>query len=213
MNLRKGASTLSAWKRGARLTLSDVVNDSRIMDERMGWHDERRGVPVWLCKTVGGTTMRWSGVSPRFLAHEFRARTTYGEMENTTLIDWPITLEELEPYYDKAEAKMGVSGTHGLPHSAKTNNFKVLEAGARRVGYSQITSSRIAINSRPTTVARRVARSAVQRGLCDRRQVVDAVHRNSESQGDRSFRAARECNGGQNRTRRRWSNNRCHLQG
>jgi len=132
---------------GPRLTLSDVVNDPPVMDQRMGWHDKRYGVPVWLCKTVGGTTMRWSGVCPRFLEHEFRARTTYGAMENTSLIDWPLTLKELEPYYDKAEAKMGVSGTNGLPPSAETNNFKVLKAGARRVGYKEITSANIAINS------------------------------------------------------------------
>lgn len=132
---------------GARLTFADIVNDPPLMNRRMGWHDERRGVPVWLCKTVGGTTMRWSGVSPRFLPHEFRARTTYGAMDNTTLIDWPLTLEELEPYYDKAEAKMGVSGTSGLPPSAENNNFKVLKAGARRIGYQDITSAHIAINS------------------------------------------------------------------
>jgi choline dehydrogenase-like flavoprotein len=131
---------------GSRLTLADVVNDPPLMDERMGWRDERRGVEVWLCKTVGGTTMRWSGVCPRFLAHEFRARSTYGAMDDTTLIDWPITLEELEPYYDKAEAKMGVSGTNGLPPSAENNNFKVLKAGARRIGYTDITTSHIAIN-------------------------------------------------------------------
>ncbi len=72
---------------GGRLSLSDVVNDPPLMDQRMGWHDERRGAPVWLCKTVGGTTMRWSGVCPRFLAHEFRALTTYGAMDDTSLIE------------------------------------------------------------------------------------------------------------------------------
>ena len=134
---------------GDRLSLADVVNDPPLMDQRMGWHDERRGAEVWLCKTVGGTTMRWSAVAPRFLDYEFRARTTYGAMEGTTLIDWPLTLKELEPYYDRAEAKMGVSGTHGLPASAPNNNFKVLAAGARRVGYRQITSARMAINPVP----------------------------------------------------------------
>jgi choline dehydrogenase-like flavoprotein len=87
---------------GGRLTFADIVNDPPLMNRRMGWHDERRGIGVWLCKTVGGTTMRWSGNCPRFLAHEFRARTTYGDMDDATLIDWPITLEELEPYYEKA---------------------------------------------------------------------------------------------------------------
>jgi choline dehydrogenase-like flavoprotein len=91
--------------------------------------------------------MRWSGICPRILEYEFRARTVYGAMENTSLIDWPLTLEELEPYYDKAEAKMGVSGTNGLPASAENNNFKVLKAGARRVGYKDVTTTRIAINS------------------------------------------------------------------
>lgn len=134
---------------GRRLSLSDIVNDPPLMDQRMGWHDERRGARVWLCKTVGGTTMRWSGVCPRFLAHEFRARTTYGAMDDATLIDWPLTLEELEPYYDKAEAKMGVSGTNGLPPSAENNNFKVLKAGAERIGYEDITTAHIAINPVP----------------------------------------------------------------
>ncbi|MCK5440079.1 MAG: GMC family oxidoreductase [Gemmatimonadetes bacterium] len=132
---------------GGRLTLADVVNDYRLMNERMGWHDERRGAGVWLCKTVGGTTMRWSGCCPRLLVHELRARSTYGAMDDTTLIDWPLTLEELEPYYDQAEAKMGVSGTNGLPPLAENSHFKVLKAGARRIGYRDITTSHIAINS------------------------------------------------------------------
>jgi choline dehydrogenase-like flavoprotein len=58
-----------------------------------------------------------------------------------------MTLEELEPWYDKAELKMGVTGTHGMPPSFENNNFKVLKAGGRKVGYRQITSERTAINS------------------------------------------------------------------
>jgi choline dehydrogenase-like flavoprotein len=132
---------------GSRLTLADVVNDPPAMDAKMGWHDRRIGPPVWVCKTVGGTTMRWSGVSPRIQEHEFRALSTYGQFDSgTTLIDWPLTLGELEPYYDKAEQKMGISGTHGIPPSAETNNYKVLKAGAKRVGYREISSTRMAIN-------------------------------------------------------------------
>lgn len=132
---------------GSRLTLADVVNDPPVMDQRMGWHDKRIGPLVWVCKTVGGTTMRWSGVTPRIQEHEFRALSTYGQFDaGTTFIDWPITLEELLPYYDKAEDKMGVSGTHGIPPSAETNNYKVMKAGGERVGYKEITSTRTAIN-------------------------------------------------------------------
>jgi choline dehydrogenase-like flavoprotein len=132
---------------GNRLTLADVVNHPPTMDARMGWHDKRVGNMVWVCKTVGGTTMRWSGVTPLFQEHEFRALSTYGQLDaGTTLIDWPLTLEELNPYYRKAEDKMGVTGTHGIPESAETNNYKVLKAGGRKIGYKEITASRTAIN-------------------------------------------------------------------
>ena len=147
---------------GNRLSLADVVNDAAVMDGKMGWHDKRNGAPVWLCKTVGGTTMRWSGVTPRLRDFEFRPRSTYAALNGTNLIDWPLTLEELSPYYDKAEAKMGVSGTHGTPASFETSNFKVLKAGGQRLGYQQITSERMAINS----VARDGRPECQQIGFC-----------------------------------------------
>ncbi len=147
---------------GNRLTLADVVNDAAAMDQKMGWHDTRLGAPVWLCKTVGGTTMRWSGVTPRFREFEFRPRSTYGAIPDTSLIDWPMTLDEILPYYEKAEAKMGISGTHGMPPSFETSNYKVLKAGGERIGYRQITSQRTAINS----VARDGRPACLQIGFC-----------------------------------------------
>lgn len=147
---------------GNRLTLADVANDPPTMHGRMSWLDKRIGAPAWLCKTVGGTTMRWSGITPRFQMHEFKPRSTYGKMDNTSAIDWPLTLNELTPYYDKAENKMGVTGTHGMPPSFENNNYKVLEAGGRRVGYKEITSERTAINS----VARDGRPACQQIGFC-----------------------------------------------
>jgi choline dehydrogenase-like flavoprotein len=134
---------------GSRLSLDDLENDPPAMEERMGWLDRRIGAEVWLCKTVGGTTMRWSGITPRIQAHEFRARSTYGLLDDTTLIDWPLTLEELAPFYNKAELRMGVTGTHDMPPSLETANYKVLRAGGRKIGYKEITSTRTAINSAP----------------------------------------------------------------
>jgi choline dehydrogenase-like flavoprotein len=148
---------------GDRLSFADIVNDPPAMDAKMGWHDKRIGVMAWICKTVGGTTMRWSGVTPRFQKHEFQTLTTYGKLDNTTTIDWPVTLAELAPYYDKAEDKMGVSGTHDIPVSAETNNYKVLKAGALRMGYKEITSARTAINP----VARNGRPGCQQIGFCN----------------------------------------------
>ena len=147
---------------GSRLTLDDIENDPLVMNERMGWNDKRIGPPVWLCKTVGGTTVRWSGLTPRFQEHEFRPRTAYGLMPDTTLIDWPLTLEELASYYDKAEFKMGVTGTNGIPASFETSNYKVLRAGGLKIGYRQITSTRMAINP----VARDGRSGCIQLGFC-----------------------------------------------
>jgi choline dehydrogenase-like flavoprotein len=149
---------------GKRLTLADVVNHPPTMFARIGWLDRRIGPMVWNGKTVGGTTMFWSGITPRIQEHEFRALSTYGQLDaGTTLIDWPLTLQELEPYYGKAEDKMGVSGTHGIPASAETNNYKVLRAGAARVGYKEITSTRTAINP----VARNGRPGCQQIGFCN----------------------------------------------
>ena len=64
---------------------------------------------------VGGTTVHWAGCSPRFQEHEFRTKDVYGDIPAASLLNWPLTLGELEPYYDKAEDKMGVTGTHGIP--------------------------------------------------------------------------------------------------
>lgn len=147
---------------GKRLTLADVVNDPAVMNERMGWNDPRKGAGTFLCKTVGGTTMRWSGITPRFQAHEFEPLSTYGPIDGTSLIDWPLTLEELEPYYAKAELRMGVSGTHDLPPSAETNAYKLLKAGAKKLGYREYTSARAAINP----VARDGRPACRQIGFC-----------------------------------------------
>ena len=45
------------------------------------------------------------GRCPRFMEHEFKASTYYGEIDGANLLDWPISLADLEPYYDQAEIK------------------------------------------------------------------------------------------------------------
>jgi choline dehydrogenase-like flavoprotein len=138
---------------GRRLDFGDIVNDERIMDERLTWRDRRigegilnPGFPAWMCKTVGGTTVHWTATSVRLQAHEFAPKTTYA-LEDTSAIDWPLTREELDPFYALAEKKMGVSGTNGLPALPMNNNMKVLAAGARKLGYRHVTSTGVAINS------------------------------------------------------------------
>ncbi len=141
---------------GRRLSPDDIVNNEAEMFGKLTWLDPRMGsgqanphFPVWTCKTVGGTTMHWTASCPRLQAHEFEARSTYGEIADTTLVDWPLSLKELSPYYDIAEERLGVCGTHGIPRLPGNNNYKVLEAGARKLGYREIDTNNVAINSLP----------------------------------------------------------------
>jgi len=141
---------------GNRLEFADIINDEAAMFDKITWLDERvsegdalGGLPVWTCKTVGGTTMHWTAATPRLQAHEMRARTTYGDVEEASLVDWPLALSELEPYYDETEKRMGVTGTNGIPYLPANNNYKVLEAGARNIGYKDMDTNRVAINPVP----------------------------------------------------------------
>jgi choline dehydrogenase-like flavoprotein len=62
---------------------------------------------------VGGGTVHWQGWLPRFTPEDFRLRSIAGDLPGTTLADWPISYDELEPYYDKIEWAFGVSGQAG----------------------------------------------------------------------------------------------------
>jgi choline dehydrogenase-like flavoprotein len=146
---------------GGRLTVADFRNDDMAMFGLFSWLDERTtsgswsvartspALPVWTCKGVGGTTLHWAGCALRFKPHELRARTTYGEIPGTSTMDWPIDYEELAPWYDRAEDKMGVTGTHDIPHLPVNNNGKIMYAGARAIGYTQVGQTHMAINSEP----------------------------------------------------------------
>ena len=62
---------------------------------------------------VGGGTVHWQGWLPRFTPEDFRLCSIAGDVPGTTLADWPISYDELEPYYDKIEWAFGVSGQAG----------------------------------------------------------------------------------------------------
>lgn len=145
---------------GKRFTLDDIENDEWAMFSKISWLDKRYSaggwhgaqnhpnLPAWIVKGVGGSTVHWAGVALRLQEHEFKMKTTNGEIEGANVADWPITLDELLPYYVKAEDKMGVTGeTTGMPHLPWNNDFRVLAEGARRMGMKEIASGPMAINS------------------------------------------------------------------
>ena len=146
---------------GPRIEMDDFVNDEWQSFVNISWLDKRTtsgdwrvardfpNLPAWIVKAVGGSTIHWAGASLRFQEHEFKTKTTYGDIAGANLLDWPLTLADLEPYYAKAEDKMGVTGTNNIPRLPGNNNFKVLAAGAKRVGYKEFHTGNMAINSQP----------------------------------------------------------------
>ena len=146
---------------GALQSPASFINDEWKSFSQLAWLDNRTtsgswrlakdfpNLPAWICKTVGGTTTHWAGASLRLEAHEFSAKTVYGELKGANLEDWPITLKDLEPYYAKAEDKMGVTRTNGIAGLPGNNNFKVLHAGATKLGYKEVHTGNMAINSQP----------------------------------------------------------------
>ena len=146
---------------GSRYEIQDFVNDEWESFAQLAWTDMRTttgswrvardfpNLPAWIVKAVGGTTTHWAGASLRFQDYEFKARTTYGKVDGANLLDWPITLAEMAPYYARAEDKMGVTGTNGIPRLPGNNNFKVMAAGAKKLGYQEVHTGNMAINSQP----------------------------------------------------------------
>jgi choline dehydrogenase-like flavoprotein len=60
--------------------------------------------------TVGGGTRVYGAQAWRFHPVDFRMAGAYGVPDGSGLADWPITYEDLEPHYDRAEWELGVSG-------------------------------------------------------------------------------------------------------
>jgi choline dehydrogenase-like flavoprotein len=157
---QKGISVV-ALEAGGRHLPPDYINDEWASFGQLAWTDMRTtsgdwrvatdfpNLPAWIVKAVGGSTTHWAGASLRLQDHEFRVLTEYGAIDGASLMDWPITLKDLEPYYDKAENKMGVTRTNGIPGLPGNNNFKVMKAGADKLGYKDCHTGRMAINSQP----------------------------------------------------------------
>ena len=66
----------------------------------------------WRARMVGGRTNHWGRISLRFGPDDFRRRSIDGLGE-----DWPISYNDIKPYYDKVDQLIGVFGTNeGLPN-------------------------------------------------------------------------------------------------
>ena len=81
----------------------------------------------------------------RFRPVDFNERSLLGPISGTTFADWPITYEELEPYYTRVDWEIGVSGAPGPFDAPRSKPFPMppmpiqssgvlLERGAAKLG-------------------------------------------------------------------------------
>ena len=101
------------------------LNDDWELQRQGAWHpnpnvrklpadypidDSKSAIKPLMFNGVGGSTIMWSCHLPRFHAEDFTMFTDDGVGD-----DWPLTLSDLDTYYDLNESMMGVAGLPGNP--------------------------------------------------------------------------------------------------
>lgn len=101
-----------------KFTRRHVLGPDPLLEPRTYRRDEADGDRLVtgdvnnLPSTVGGGGVHADGKLPRFREVDFHLRSALGPVEGAAVEDWPITYDELEPYYAAAEAAIGVAGDH-----------------------------------------------------------------------------------------------------
>ncbi|MDH3430866.1 MAG: GMC family oxidoreductase [Gammaproteobacteria bacterium] len=101
--------------------------------------------PVRYARTVGGSSVHFTANFWRLRPVDFKERSLLGPIAGTNFADWPISYEELEPYYTKVDWDIGVSGAPGPFDAPRSKPFPMppmpikssgvlLERGAAKLG-------------------------------------------------------------------------------
>ncbi len=105
-----------------------------------------------LPSTVGGGTVHWDAKTPRLWRQDFHGRSLHGPIEGANVADWPLSYEELAPFYDEVERALGVqgdvdqvpsktreqaprAGPYPLPPNPPMLSASLLADGAAQLGY------------------------------------------------------------------------------
>lgn len=114
---------------------------------------------------VGGTTLHYNAKTPRFWKQDFTMASDLGPVDGAQVADWPIGYDDLAPYYDIVERKVGIQGDRSampertLEQSPRRHDFvmppnptghaaSLLAEGAAAMGYDAYPYP-AAVNSEP----------------------------------------------------------------
>jgi choline dehydrogenase-like flavoprotein len=115
--------------------------EERVVDPSRGWDYQNNAA------CVGGGTFSYGAQAWRYMERDFRMRSTYGVPEGSTLEDWPLSYQDLEPCYEKAEWEIGVSGDDSgnpfkaprrrplpMPPLSPNREYEILKPAAESLG-------------------------------------------------------------------------------
>src|SRR5699024_9612875 len=101
--------------------------------------------PLMMANGVGGSAVHYTAMGWRFREDDFKIRSStidaYGEEaipEGNDIIDWPLSYEELEPYYHKAEVLVGTSGVSGANPFESPRKHDYPMPPLQRTGYGEL---------------------------------------------------------------------------
>ena len=110
----------------------DLKDEQHVLEEQTndgGWVSEstsESGWDFWNGNVVGGASNFMSGFFYRLKPKDFRLLSEFGPIKGANVVDWPISYEDLEPYYAKAETEIGISGkvtSHKFQEPRSTTDF------------------------------------------------------------------------------------------
>ena len=118
------------------------------------------GWSFWNGNIVGGSSNFMSGMLHRLHPDDFRLKSKYGDIEGANVVDWPISYDELEPYYTLAEELVGISGhyeKHKFEPWRSTANFtqpptkenavvKLLDKSCKAVNVTSLVTPRAVLS-------------------------------------------------------------------
>ena len=85
---------------------------------------------ILMWNAVGGSTNVYTALWPRYRPSDFRKGVEHGLAP-----DWPITYEDLAPYYDRVDRIVGVSGLAGNPAMPPHDAYPTPPLPLRPVGH------------------------------------------------------------------------------